>query len=211
MNIREEIRNVLKEILNEANPSIHFKDRVHGRLSSTLYTKPSFNYSDIEKEVELVKKINFNPEKSFAISIKSFPTTFVSKDPETGNPSVGNEIWAVVRGNEITTIFFRNSSQRAIPVDNVDYSIKINTLYKYYNDNEKNPDGTVDFKLKSKPKGKGRKKVELDLPMVELKGAKWYIDEVNEELIYAKNTKKRLSFDDLQEDVLEKVINAVMA
>lgn len=211
MNIRQEIRNILLEVfLDEARPSLHFKDRVYNRLTSAVYTRPFFNYSDVEKQVDLLKKINFNPEKAYAVQIKSFPTTFVSKDPETGTPSVGNELWAVVRGNEITTIFFRMSQQRAIPVDSVDYTIKISTLHKYYNENEKNPDGTVDFKVKPK-KGKGRKKIELDLPTIEIKGAKWYVDEENEEIIYTKNIKNKLSFDDLTEEILEKVINAVMA
>lgn len=211
MDIREEIRNVIQEVFSEAAPSIHFKDRVYSRLTSSLYTRPSFNIEDIEDQIELIKKTNFPEGISFAIQLKLFTDTYVSKDPETGTPSIGNEIWAVVRDNVITTIFFRNSNQRNIPVSNVDNTIMLKTLVKNYNSSEKNEDGTVDFNVGGKPRqGKGqRKKVELDLPTVEINGKKWYIDEPNEEIIYAKNTKKRLPFGDLKEEIFEKIVNAV--
>lgn len=211
MDIRKEIKSILMEVISEAVPSIHFNYRVYSRLTSSLYTRPSFDFADIEDQIELIKKTNFSKEASFAIQLKSFPETYISKDPDTGKPSIGNEIWAVVRDNVITTIFFRNSSQRNTPVSNVDNTIMLKTLVKNYNIENKNPDGTVDFKIgdKSHKQGKGqRKKVEFDMPFVEINGKKWYIDESNEELIYAKNIKKKLSFDDLKEEVLEKVIDA---
>ena len=213
MNIQQEIQNILMEVFNEATPSPHFKDRIHDRLTSTLNTRPKFDYSNVENEIALLKKTNFNPDESFAVQLRTFSTTFISKDPETGRSSIGNEIWAVVRGNSIHTIFFRNAHQKGTPVKGVDNTINFKELYKNYESSEKNPDGTVDFgnkEKKSHRQGKGqRKKVSLDFPMVELSGGKWYIDEVNEELIYAKNTKKKVSFDDLKEDAFEKVINAV--
>jgi len=210
MNIREEIRSVLNEIFNEAAPSPHFKDRVFGRLASSLYTKPQFNYDDVKNQIDVIKKVNFNPKQSFAINIRSFPTTFVSRDPKTGKESIGNELWCIIRNNEIATIFFRNSSQKGIKVSGIDYTIKFKALQNLYDSSEKNPDGTVDFTISKQRPGKGqRKKVELDLPIVELDGSKWYVDEKNEELIYAKNIKKKLSFDDLKEEFFEKVIDAV--
>jgi hypothetical protein len=213
MNIREEIQNILMEVFNEAALSTHFRDRVFDRLTSSLYTRPNFDYSNIEKEIDLIKKINFNPNESFAIQLRTFSNTFISKDPDTGTPSIGNEIWAVVRENTITTIFFRKSTQRGTPVSNIDNTIMFKSLLSFYNSAEKAPDGTVDFEIPENTghrQGKGqRKKIELDFPMVEINGNSWYIDEANEELIYAKNIKKKLSFDDLKEDILEKVIDAV--
>jgi hypothetical protein len=213
MDIRDEIRNILMEVFAEAAPSIHFKDRVHTRLTSSLYTRPEFNYGDIRAELALLKRVNFNPDESYAVQLKTLSTTFTSKDPETGSESIGNEIWATIRGNSITTVFFRNSSQKHIPVSNIDNTLRFKSLYKYYQSAEKNSDGTIDFVEKSKghKQGKGqRKKVNLDFPIVDLgKGGKWYVDESSEELIYAKNIKKKLSFDDLKEEVLEKVIDAV--
>ncbi|MEK6829583.1 MAG: hypothetical protein AABY15_05685 [Nanoarchaeota archaeon] len=212
--IRNEIRTILKEVFSEAAPSTHFKDRVYGRLSSTLYTRPSFDYSEVEKQIDTIRAINFNPGESFAIFIKKFPVTFVSKDPVTGNPSIGNELWAVVRDNVITTIFFRNSHQKDVKVKDVSHILSIKTLYRYYAENEKNADGTVDFdvyevKRVQKPDF-SKKRNSLNLPIVELDGAKWYIDEPNEQIIYVKNIKKSISFNDLDEKYLEKVINAVI-
>ncbi len=211
MDIRKEIRSILQEVFSEAAPTIHFKDRVHDRLTSSLYTKPSFDYSSVEREINILKVTNFDPSDSFAIFLKSFPVTYVSKDPFTGTPSIGDELWAVVRDNEITTIFFRNSHQRDTKVSGVNNTLNIKTLVKNYNDSEKNADGTVDFEVGgiSKKPTSSRKRLSLDLPIVDLAGAKWYVDESKEEIIYAKNIKKKLSFDDLSEDYLEKVINAV--
>jgi len=219
MNIRDEIRIILNEMFNEAVPSPHFKDRVYGRLASTMYTKPQFNYSDVESQIEIINKINFQPFEAVAIHIRTFRDTFVSKDPVNDKESVGDELWVVVRGNEISTVFFRNSKQAGTPVFNADsrykfFTLKFKTLFNYFNSAEKNPDGTVDLNMdkftKQSAQGKGkRKKVELDFPIVELEGSDWYVDEKNEELIFAKNIKKRLSFDDLKEEFLEKVIDAV--
>lgn len=213
MDIRGEIKNILKEVFSEAAPTIHFGDRIYNRLTSTLYTRPAFNYQDIDKQIGIILNTNFEPEESFAVFLKSFPVTYASKDPFTGKPSVGNEVWAVVRGNKITTIFFRNSSQRNTPVKDVDNTLDIKILFKNYTEAEKNPDGTVDFSMNtlssSGRRGVGRKRVELDLPIVELDGSKWYIDQENEKIMFAKNIKKEISFDDLKEEYLEKIIDAV--
>lgn len=212
MDIRKEIRDVLLEVfVSEANPSGHFRDRVYERLTSILYTKPSFDYSDVEKHVDVIKKINFNPLDAFAIHLRTFPKTFVSKDPSTGNASVGNELWLVVRGNEITTVFFRGSNQRGTSVTDVDHSLSFKTLLSFYNSAEKNEDGTVDFNInKIKKQGSGsRKKPQLDLPTVEINNVNWYIDEPNERVIYSKNTKKTIDFNDLKDDIYEKVVDAV--
>jgi hypothetical protein len=213
MDIRSEIKNILKEVFSEAAPSIHFGDRIHDRLTSTLYTRPAFDYNEIDKQINIIKNTNFDPEESFAVFLKKFPVTYVSKDPFTGTPSIGDEVWAVVRNNVITTIFFRNSSQRNTPVKDVDNTLDIKALFKNYTDGEKNPDGTVDFSVNTSSssgrKGPGRKRLELNLPIVDLDGSKWYIDQENEKIIFAKNIKKELSFDDLKEEYLEKIIDAV--
>jgi len=213
MDIREEIKMILMEVFSEAAPSNHFKERVYDRLSSTLYTRPRFDYDSVEDYVELIKKVNFPEYESFAIQLKSYPVTYTSKDPSTGSVSIGNDLWAVVRDNVITTIFFRNSSQ-SVQDTSTDHALTIQNLIRYYNSREKDENGYVDWESsdskKTHKQGKGqRKKVELDFPVVDINGKKWYIDESNEELIYAKNIKKTLSFDDLKEEILEKVIDAV--
>jgi len=209
MNIRAEIRGILQEVLSEANPSEHFKDRIYDRLTSSLYTKPAFDYSSVSRYIDILRLTNFNPKHSFAISIGRFNETYISKDPVDNKYSTGNELWAVIRNNEITTIFFRNSFQRSVKVKDVDYVLNIKELVENYENKEKNPDGTVDFIFSEKQSSGSRKKVDFDLPTVELSGVTWYIDEPNEELIYSKNTKKKLSFNSLEEKYLEKVIDAV--
>ena len=214
MDIKGEIRSVLIEMFNEAAPSIHFKDRIFNRLTSILNTRPSFDYSNIENEISILKKTNFNPNESFAIQLKIFSTTFVSKGLKLNSPSVGNEIWAVVRNNIIETIFFRNSSQKNTEIINIDNTISFKSILNNYKSSEKKSDGTVDFNYSknNKRKRKGKiKKTELNLPYLYIKGVKWYVDEENEELIYAKNIKNKISFNDLQEDILEKVIDVAIS
>jgi hypothetical protein len=176
-----------------------------------LYTKPVFDYSQVEKQIDTIKKTNFDSDDSFAILLKRLPVTYVSKDPFTGTPSIGDEVWAVIRDNVITTIFFRNSHQRDVKVKNVNHVVNIKSLIKNYAEGEKNTDGTVDFNINNIQKNSGgsRKRVTLDLPVVELDGVKWYVDEANEQIISVKNIKKTLSFDDLDEKYLEQVINTV--
>lgn len=211
MNIREEIRNILLEVIFESEPSIHYKDRVYGRLTSTLYTRPVFDYSTVKSEIDTVKKINFPEGESYAVMLKSYPVTYVSKDPETGKTSIGNELWLVVRDNIITTIFFRQSSQKGIKVSNVDNIINVSTLYKHYKSSEKNPDGTVDYQpSKVGFRKRKRRGVDLDLPVVLIKGKEWFVDEDNEKIIYSKNIKNTKSFEELEEEELEKVINVVV-
>lgn len=207
MDIRIEIRNILKEVFSEAAPTEHFDHRVYERLTSNKYTQPDFDYSKVIQQIEIVKNTNFNPKKSFAIFLNRFPVTYLSKDPDTGKISIGNEVWVVIRNNEITTVFFRKSSQKDVKVSGVDTILNIKTLFKNYIDSKKNSDGTVDFNPEP---GEGtRKKSDLDFPIVEFQGKIWYVDQENEKVIFVKNTKKQLSFNDLDEDFLEKIIDAV--
>lgn len=209
MDLRKEIRSILKEVMSEAVPTEHYNERIYQRLSSSLYTRPAFDFSTIEPQLNTLLKINFDSNRSYAVYLRSYGNTFVSKDPETGKPSIGDEVWAVVRNNEINTIFFRNSHQK-LDVKGVDETINIGTLYKYYKGAEKKEDGTVDYEPAKDKQGSGsRKSVELDLPMVELDGKMWYVDEKSEEIIFSKNIKKKISFDDLKDEYLEKVIDAV--
>lgn len=210
MDIRKEIRNILSEVFNEAAPSIHFDDRVHDRLTKSIYTRPDFDYSTVEKQIELIKNTNFNPKESFAIFLNRYPVTYVSIDPDTEKASVGDEVWAVVRDNIITTIFFRNSFQKDVKVSNVNHILTIKHLWNNYQNSEKNEDGTVDYMMNKAGSSEGkRKKADLDLPIVELDGKNWYIDIPNDTLIYTKNTKKTKSINDLDEKSLEKVINSI--
>jgi hypothetical protein len=215
MDIRKEIRAILMEVFTEVVPSGHFYDRTKERLN-IINTRPEFDYNTISSEIELLKNINFPTGRSYAIKLKRFPVTYVSKNPEGGPPSIGDEVWAVVRdndsgsGNRITTIFFRNSRQQG-QVKDADITVNIKTLKDLYNNSEKKSDGTVDFSLNrgiKSPQGQ-KKKFELDLPVVELDGKNWYIDIPNEMLIYTKNTKKTIPIGDLDEKYFEKVIDSI--
>lgn len=214
MDIRNEIRRVLNEVLSEAIPTQHFKVRVSDRLTSGKYTTPVVDYSKIKDKIETLRNTNFTENKSFSVFLYRFSETHSSIDPETDSVSHGNELWAVVRDNEMKTIFFRGAHQRDIPISDVDHMLNINQLEKNFMEGTKNSDGTVDFNynamLKRNKVGGSRKNVDLDFPRALLGNKEYYVDVENEKIIAVKNIKKTYDFDDLGEEDLEIVIDAAL-
>lgn len=212
--LRKIIRETLEEIfISEAHPSFHYDERIVGRLKSEYNTEPKFDFSTVADSLEILKKINFDNNKAYAIFMRSYNTTYKSKEPETGYVSVGSDLWVLVKENTIITIMFRRKDQRNTYPSGYNLGINMKTLEKFYNESEKDENGEVDFnpgKLKSKKQKQGQRKVvSLDLPKVEIDGKVWYIDEKNERLIYSKNINKTKDMDDLEEYELERVIDAV--
>ncbi len=153
--IRTIVRGLIQEIFNEAEETAHYIDRVAGRLKS-MYTYPTFNYSTIADSIEIIKKTRFPKGFSYAIKVRKFPeseeTTFNFVDPLTNNESVGNEVWAVIRNNNLTSIMFRNSSQGKFVKTPVDIYLDMSTVKNNYDNqianNKVNDKGEVDYAVK---------------------------------------------------------------
>ena len=228
MNLSE-IRNIIREVLEEASLHPHYTERLYDRFlnSDKLYVGyeipgsvgeyeklGSYKLTEDEKnrireKANYIENFNFPMQDDLGISLGHISIDskrvgfFTDSDREESRgktlvfidevtDSNGNVIYAIVRGNEIKTVYWAKSyipqTAKKMRVDNVVQNISP--------------------KKANKPGPGQRKKVELDLPTVELANKIWYIDEPNEQIIYSKNTKKTLSFDDLDEAALEKVIDA---
>lgn len=150
--IRKIVRALIEESLNEAGDTAHYADRVAGRLKS-MYTYPAFPYDTIADSMDIIRKTNFPPNFSYAITVKRFPkaenTTFQFVDPNTNMESKGNEVWATIRNNRITTIMFRNSGQGKFTKTPVDVYLEMETVKKNYDAQvaagNVNENGEVDF------------------------------------------------------------------
>jgi hypothetical protein len=113
-----------KKVVDEAGASAHFKERRKQRLNSLKL--PSKDIIHINRQFKKISRTKFDPDKSFAYRIIKFepdPSSpmFVEVNgrpyyrvvDENGNDSTGDELWAVIRNNEIVTFFIRKSIQTA--------------------------------------------------------------------------------------------------
>lgn len=235
--IRKIIKEILEEAFSGGHSRERLFERFLNRNSIPVgYEKDgsvgeyktvgTYSLSDVEKEsiknrFKVIEDYKFPENEDFGVKltyIKINPDkiNFYSEDDKNDSTgknllfvdektnSNGNEIYVIIRRNEIHTIYFaKNYIQQTKEKLRVDKIIKSedffdNLLYftKAGGSNKKN-------------KGGSRKKVELDLPKVKIGGKDWYIDEPNEELIYSKNIKKKISFDRLSEKQFEELIELI--
>lgn len=229
------IRKIVREILKEAFSGGHSLDRLSERFIDRenlqvgyekegsvgeYKTIGTYNLSDGEKEsikkkYKFIEDYKFPEDEDFGIRL-----TYIKINPDEINyyseedkvdslgknllfvdektNSNGNEIYVIIRRNEIQTIYFaKNYIQQTKEKLRVDRIVKNELFFTKLNGEKPNP------------KGGSRKKVELDLPKVKIGGKDWYVDEPNEELIYSKNIKKKISFDRLSEKQFEELIEFI--
>jgi hypothetical protein len=166
---------------------------------------------EIKRKYRFIEKYKFDSKKSFGVKLAEIEIdpkriNYYSKDNmedslgknllfvDKKTNSNGNVVFAIIRDNSIVTIYFgKNYVPQTTKKMNVDFVIK-NELFFLGIGGEK--------------KG-SRKVVELNLPLVTIKGEEWYIDEQNEEIIYKKNIKKKKSFNELSEEEYEDVIESI--
>jgi len=227
------IRQIIKEYIEEAFAGEHSLERLKERfidkkqlivgyeLENSIgeyKTLGTYSLSNDEKE-EIIRKYNFienykfSPKESYGIRLTSLKIdpkkiNFFSEEDKKDSinkkllfvdeitSSNGNEIYIIIRDNVIATIYFAKNyipqTTNKLRVDNI---IK-NELFFSGLDNKKDKKGS-------------RKKIELNLPKVIIGNKEWYVDEVNEKLIYSKNIKKEVPFDMLTEKQFEELIELI--
>lgn len=233
------IRKIVRKILKEAFSAEHSLDRLSERFidrdniqvgyeerGSTNVFEPDYKsvgtYSlssdereSIKRKYKLIEGYEFPKNEDFAVIL-----AYIWIDPKRINyyseedrldvvgknlffldrktKSNGNKIYAIIRNNEIETIYFAKDdvpqTKEKLRVDRI---IKNELFFTKLNNEKKRSEGG------------SRKKIELDLPKVKIGGKDWYIDEPNEELIYSKNIKKKISFDRLSEKQFEELIELI--
>lgn len=229
------IRKIVKEVLVEAFSGVHSLERLSERFldrknipvgyekegsvgeykSVGTYSLSDGEKESIKKKYKFIEDYKFPENEDFGIrltyikinpdeinyyseddKIDSIGKNLLFVDKKTN--SNGNEIYVIIRRNEIQTIYFaKNYIQQTKEKLRVDRIIKNELFFTKLSGESK------------KSKSGSRKKIELDLPKVKIGGKDWYIDEPNEELIYSKNIKKKISFDRLSEKQYEELIELI--
>lgn len=113
-----------KSFIAEASQSAHFKERKKLRLNSLKL--PSKDIIQINRQLKNLVRTKFDEDKSFAYRIIKFepdPSSpmyvevrgvpYYRVVDEKGNDSTGDELWAIIRGNDLKTFFIRKSIQTA--------------------------------------------------------------------------------------------------
>jgi hypothetical protein len=148
---------LLREALETHHSIKRFKNRF-GKLNDGDITNEE--KTRIIKNLESVKNYDFPIDKSFGILLGEFEVKennpnrdfkvgvvkkrgemYYSIEDRSGVKSVGNQIWAIVRNNEIITIMFRRSSQDGsekylMDFLEVDKIIRVKNFSKYKGDVE---------------------------------------------------------------------------
>lgn len=202
--IRKIVKNIINEIVQEAVPGKHWQLRIDTRLKSPK-TEPNFPFHHVDDKLKFLEKISFEGQKNIALRIYTSKQIYTAHGDGKERPSKGNTVWAVIRGNELDTLLFDSPDYQ---VQNTQYTFTIEQLINFAR--HKGPDENGIYWISDKDIEKGlaipaktELKKQLDLPVVELKTGLWYIDADNEKLIYLKNTKKTMSFDEAFEQLPE--------
>jgi len=208
--IKEQFRAVLLEV----ETSAHFFDRIEQRIHGLKNDLSSGEMKGTMNSINLLRNYDF-PSGNFAVRVGKFRPNpdselYVSvgrdgrgyyqiMDDAVLTDSTGDEIWAVVRDNKVTTVMLRKTIQTkdvAHNNDRMDVDHSIYNLEKFINSKK-------EAKEKSKPKDKGL--------VLNLGGVKWKVDLENE-TIFKKNKPQEVYglfdfLDKLDEPSQEKILN----
>mgnify|MGYP003647499333 FL=1 len=114
---------LLREALETFHSVERFKNRFGKLNSGDITSKESIR---IIKNLESLEKYDFPSNESFGLLLGDFNVNRTNRNrhkdvkvvsgeyysvKHNGKVSIGNQIWAIVRGNSIVTIMFRRSSQ----------------------------------------------------------------------------------------------------
>ena len=205
------IRSLVRSLVLEAFETTHFLDRVKERLHDPTRISPPLDTPRVDGALDLLKRVDFPRNVSVAVNVfksKVVYTTFTSDKME---PSRGNSLWAVVRNNDIETVFFRNGDA---PPSGTEYQVSIDAVWRVVDEKgvyEITQQDLERITRKGKPADARKRGKEMDRPVVTIRGAKWYADVENERFIYGKNVNKILTFDDAFKALPEEELDAILA
>lgn len=143
-NLKNIIKEAFQSYFSEAIETEHLLKRLQDRIKETKILSPE-EEKEIEKNIEKLKTINFPKNKSYGVLLLKLkisdtnPYYFkdeyqfgyykVYSDDDFFKYSTGNEIWVVIRNNEIRTIMLRKSSQTKDAVKNA-LSLNVDGIVK---------------------------------------------------------------------------------
>lgn len=150
---RTEVAKILLEI-QEAVYTYHALDRIEDRIKVFNYEDiPFYILKQVYDGIEKIRSIKFPINKTYAIKLGFFkpkkssrfyhnddrfntPVYKVEVDDEKNKPSEskGNQIWAIIVKNTVTTIMLRNSEQSFPKADKIIHNLQnYYEMYKKYN------------------------------------------------------------------------------
>lgn len=205
-----DIKSIVRSLVREAFDTLHFSERLEDRIMNLDHITPPFDVRHVQNIVPFLKRVNFPKDAGVAVNVFRSGTIYKSTIKTKGEPSIfGNNLWVIVRDNHLVTLFFRRDDN---PPDDVRYRVFIEKLWDIV-DKRGSYDITVQD-LSSAPKKDApvrQRGPNLPFPVITMKGSKWYADEKNELFIYAKNTKKVMSFDDAFSILSEPELDDILA
>ena len=203
--LRAIIRNVL---LAEAKLLPHFVDRVKERLYDPERITPAFNTKNVDEALSLLEKVNFPGQSNVAVNIFRSGTVYTAYVSDKAVPTKGNNIWVIVRGNELENVVF--TSDNAVP-QNTQYQMTIGRIRSIVNSRGSYDLSYEDLENRTRMTATRKRGLEMDLPMVTIRGQKWYADTSNQRFIYAKNINKVLTFDDAFNTLPEEELDSILS
>lgn len=203
------IRGIIRRVLLEAVATQHFADRVAQRLHNPVWMEPKLDPSRPDHAISLLKRVTF-PDKT-SIAVNAFRSSVVYSAMVDGRIERGNIIWVIINNNVMETVYFRGST--SMPTG-VDFHITIDNVWNIIDEKQEDTITREDlerFNLQKKPLDTRKRAQDLGMPTVMMRGHKWYVDVENERFIYAKNTKKTMTFDDAFNVLPEKELDSILS
>jgi len=162
----------------------------------------------ITPAIDLLRKVNFPGQSNVAVNIFKSGTHFKAYVSDKDIPTEGNNIWVIVRGNELENVVFTRDG--GIP-QNTQYQTNIAKIRRMVDEKGSYDLTYADLDGKStQPKETRKRGGEMDLPVVIIAGKPWYADEKRELFFYTKNVNKVMSFDDAFSTLSEPELDGIL-
>lgn len=203
----EGLRSIIRSVIMEARALPHFKDRVRERLYDPERITPAFNTKYVDEALRLLEKVNFPGQSNVAVNIFRSGVVYTAFVSDKNVPTKGNNIWVIVRGNELENVVFTNDN--SVP-QNTQYQMTIGRIQSIVNSRNSYDLTYEDLENRPRPLATRKRGPEIDLPTVMIKGQKWYADSENDRFIFVKNVNKVLTFDDAFKVLPEEELNAIL-
>lgn len=214
--LEHRIRKFIKEVLSEAVPTSHFKERYTDRIESeytTFSKEPKIVKDKIIETLNFIESINFPGQDNIGVLI--YKTVMPNKYERWGDgkleKSVGRFVWVVIRANDIETIVF--GDQDYVP-RNTQIQLTINFLKRFIED-YKNGDTNLTEKdinlIKTKTIPSETQVVKQEQPVVNISGTKWIVDKESGKLFQKNNPQKSAKIEDVIFSLPENIADKVLA
>lgn len=108
---KEQLKLLYESLIHEATVHAHATDRFKDRIVGAKGVNRN-DVFDVFSAIDDLKEFHFRKNTSYAIRLKRLNVFLRIPNPDDSNKvSVGDEVWCIIRRNEIRTIFLRSSSQ----------------------------------------------------------------------------------------------------